>query len=66
VWYNIGKRGRGIERMSDNYIAHVRKDLDDSWATPHSLSDHLKMTAKMAGKFAGKFNSEEWGKVVSC
>ncbi len=50
--------------MSDNYIAHVRKDLDDTWATPHSLSDHLKMTAKMAGKFAAKFNSEEWGKAV--
>ena len=48
----------------DNYlIAHVRKDDDDNdmWAPPHSLPDHLNMTAKTAGIFAAKFGSEEWG-----
>ena len=47
--------------MDNNLIAHVRKNTDDTWATPHFLSDHLYVTAKMAGEFASKFGSKEWG-----
>ena len=50
--------------MSDNYIAHVRKHSDDTWAIPHYLSDHLEKTAELAEKFAAKFNSEKWGKAA--
>ena len=59
----FNKKGE-IKRMSNNYFAHVKKEVDDTWAIPHSLLDHLIMTAKMAEKFAAKFYSEEWGKAV--
>lgn len=35
--------------------------MDNTWAIPHSLSEHLNVTAKTAGKFAAKFDSKEWG-----
>ncbi len=48
--------------MNMDFIAHVKKNKDETWATPHLLKDHLEMTAKMAEEFAAKFNSAEWGK----
>lgn len=50
--------------MSRDYIAHVRKNEDDTWAAPHLLKDHLEETAKRAQIFAAKFHSAEWGKAV--
>ncbi|HHU83519.1 MAG TPA: CRISPR-associated helicase Cas3' [Firmicutes bacterium] len=50
--------------MDNKLIAHVRKNTDDTWATPHFLLDHLYVTAKMAGEFASKFGSKEWGNAV--
>ena len=50
--------------MNSDYIAHVRKNEDDTWATPHLLKDHLEETSKTAQKFAAKFDSAEWGKAV--
>jgi CRISPR-associated endonuclease/helicase Cas3 len=48
----------------DDYIAHVRKNEDGSWASPQLLSDHLKGTAKLAKAYAGKFQSEKWGEAA--
>ncbi len=50
--------------MNRDYIAHVRKKGDDSWAAPHLLKDHLEETAKRAQSFAAKFDSAEWGKAA--
>ena len=47
-----------------DYIAHVRKNDDGTWALPHKLSDHLAGTAKLAESFSGKFDSGGWGKVA--
>ena len=43
-------------------IAHVKRNLDGTWAEPHALQDHLKNTAILAGRFAASFNSTEWAK----
>jgi CRISPR-associated endonuclease/helicase Cas3 len=51
--------------MEDNFIAHVRKEPDGSWATPHSLLVHLENTAKIAEQFCAKFDSSLWGKVLA-
>lgn len=50
--------------MDNEYIAHVRKNDDGAWASPHLLSAHLNNTSKLAESFAGKFGSGEWGKVL--
>ena len=47
-----------------NYIAHVFRNPDGTWAEPHSLKDHLSDTANRAEFNAGKFNSGEWGKAL--
>lgn len=51
-------------RMDTDFIAHVKKNTDETWAAPHLLKDHIEMTARMAQKFAAKFNSEKWGKAA--
>lgn len=50
--------------MSEDFIAHVHKYEDETWATPHRLSDHLIGTAKLAEKFADEFHSGAWGKAA--
>lgn len=50
--------------MSKNFIAHVRKNEDGTWALPHRLSEHLAGTSKLAEMFAEKFESRTWGKVA--
>ena len=50
--------------MDNNFIAHVRRNDDDTWAPSHLLSEHLVGTAKLTELYAGKFHSEEWGKVA--
>ena len=44
----------------DTPIAHVRKNEDDTWAEPQSLTDHLVGTANLASKFAESFGSSAW------
>ncbi len=48
--------------MNKEYIAHVRKNKDGSWAEPHILSEHLRDTAARAEMSSAKFNSGEWGR----
>ena len=50
--------------MNDEFIAHVRKNEDGTWAPPHLLSKHLDSTAKLSETFAAKFQSGEWGKAI--
>ena len=50
--------------MSEEYIAHVRKYDDSTWATPHRLVDHLEGTSRIAETYAAKFQSGEWGRVA--
>lgn len=50
--------------MSENFIAHVRKNEDETWASPHRLSEHLAGTAKLAERFAAEFYSGAWGKAA--
>ncbi|HHT63343.1 MAG TPA: CRISPR-associated endonuclease Cas3'' [Clostridia bacterium] len=50
--------------MSKDYIAHVFKKEDGTWASPHKLSEHLAGTAKLSETFAEKFRSGVWGKAA--
>lgn len=50
--------------MKVEYIAHVRKNDDGTWASPHLLSEHLDNTARLTETFTAKFHSSEWGNVV--
>lgn len=50
--------------MSEKLIAHIRKNDDGTWASPHRLSEHLENTARLAEIYADKFNSGEWGKAA--
>lgn len=51
-------RGAGV--MVKDYVAHVRLNPDGTWATPHSLRDHLVETACLARSMASKFQSGDW------
>jgi CRISPR-associated endonuclease/helicase Cas3 len=42
-------------------IAHVKKNTDGTWDTPHFLNKHLSGTAELASRFAHVISSEEWG-----
>ncbi len=50
--------------MNCEYIAHVRKKEDGTWAPPHKLSDHIEETARLAEAFAAEFQSGAWGKAA--
>ena len=50
--------------MNVDYIAHVKKVSDNTWAAPHSLAEHLQMTAMKTGVFASKFQSGQWGEAA--
>ncbi len=50
--------------MNNQFIAHIKKNPDNSWAEPHLLSEHLKSTAELAGKFASDFNNTDWAELV--
>lgn len=58
------KKKEVSQKMDNEYIAHVRKNDDGTWASPHLLSTHLNDTSELAESFAGKFESGEWGKVL--
>ena len=46
--------------MTQKLIAHVKKNDDGTWDTPHGLVDHLTETAELAARFAESFNSPDW------
>lgn len=50
--------------MSEDLIAHVRKNEDGTWAFPHRLSEHIAGTSKLAEAFAAEFHSGAWGKAA--
>ena len=50
--------------MECDFIAHVRKNEDGSWAKPHSLTEHLIGTSKLSRRFSEKFNSGGWGEII--
>lgn len=50
--------------MNNEFIAHVRKNEDGSWANPQLLSEHLEGAARLAEIYAAKFHSGKWGKVA--
>ncbi len=45
-------------------IAHVRRNIDDSWEEPHLLVNHLRETANRAGNFAADFGNKDWGEIA--
>ncbi|WP_010260000.1 CRISPR-associated helicase/endonuclease Cas3 [Treponema primitia] len=47
-----------------DFIAHVRKLLNEQWAKPQSLNEHLQGTAELAAEFAKSFDSAEWAYVL--
>ncbi len=49
--------------MKKEFIAHVKKNPDDSWAEPHYLDNHLNSVAKKAGEFAAEFGNQDWGEL---
>jgi CRISPR-associated endonuclease/helicase Cas3 len=50
--------------MSEDFIAHVRRNEDHTWDKPHKLSEHLQDTANCAEGFAAEFNSGQWGRAL--
>lgn len=52
--------------MKKEFIAHIKKNNDDSWAEPHLLNNHLNEVAKNAGEFAECFNNKDWGELIGC
>lgn len=50
--------------MNNIHIAHIKKNLDDSWSEPHYLKDHLISTAKLAAKFTSEFSNSDWAELV--
>lgn len=52
--------------MNDNFIAHIKKNPDGSWAKPHLLSEHLTSVGKIAGEFASEFENKDWAEFAGC
>lgn len=50
--------------MNKEFIAHIKKNPDGSWAEPHLLKDHLNSTAKLASKFAEEFKNNDWAELA--
>lgn len=50
--------------MNDDFIAHIKKNPDGSWAKPHLLSEHLNSVAKIAGEFASEFENKDWAELA--
>jgi CRISPR-associated endonuclease/helicase Cas3 len=46
------------------FIAHVKKNPDETWASPHLLNNHLNDTANKACKFASEFGNKDWGELA--
>lgn len=61
--------GLRLENMRDakhrtserEYVAHVRRDANGTWAAPHLLDSHLKDVAALAERFAAAFGNSDWG-----
>lgn len=45
-------------------VAHVRQNLDGTWATPQLLEEHLRGTSILSASFAEEFGSSEWGRIM--
>lgn len=50
--------------MNSDFIAHIKKNPDGSWAEPHLLKDHLYSTADLASKFAEEFKNNDWAELI--
>jgi len=48
---------------SPNYLAHVRRNDDGSFAI-HDLEDHLRAVGDLAGEFVSSFGHAEWGQLA--
>lgn len=47
--------------LDKDFIAHVKRNIDETWAIPQLLSEHMENTALRAQKNSDKFHSGEWG-----
>ena len=50
--------------MKIEFIAHIKKNPDGSWAKPHLLSEHLNSVARIAGEFASEFGNNDWAELA--
>lgn len=50
--------------MKNHFIAHIKKNSDGSWATPHLLYEHLTETAEKASEFANAFGNNDWAELA--
>ncbi|NWF51217.1 MAG: CRISPR-associated helicase Cas3' [Ignavibacteriaceae bacterium] len=50
--------------MIKEFIAHIKKNPDGSWAEPHLLKNHLVDTAKKASEFANDFGNNDWAELA--
>lgn len=50
--------------MGEEFIAHIRRNEDGTWASPHRLLAHILGTANLTETFAEEFHSGTWGKAV--
>ncbi|MFA6439007.1 MAG: CRISPR-associated endonuclease Cas3'' [Bacteriovoracaceae bacterium] len=50
--------------MLKEFVAHVKKNKDESWAEPHLLENHLNDTAKKTGEFTSLFGNKDWGELL--
>ncbi|MCL6494506.1 MAG: CRISPR-associated helicase Cas3' [Ignavibacterium sp.] len=50
--------------MIKEFIAHIKKNPDGSWAEPHLLKNHLVDTAKKACEFANEFGNNDWAELA--
>jgi CRISPR-associated endonuclease/helicase Cas3 len=50
---------------ADDSIAHVAKDANGDWRTPHALEDHLTGTAALAIGHASAFGAEDWARLAA-
>lgn len=48
---------------SPNYLAHVRRNEDGSFAI-HHLEEHLRAVGNLAGEFAAIFGHSDWGRLA--
>ncbi|MCX7842354.1 MAG: CRISPR-associated helicase Cas3' [Clostridia bacterium] len=53
-----------INEKRQRFIAHVNKNEDGTWTTPHFLTEHSIGTSKLAEAFADRFSSGKWAKAA--
>lgn len=50
--------------MKKDFIAHIKRNPDGSWAEPHLLKNHLQDTSKIASEFANEFSNNDWAELA--